>query len=206
MTFIKLALPFAANTIAFFGLCSIDLKCNNTDHLSSAEWFEYKKVVEKKPNKNKESKGLIAKEASPDTLNRVHNAKTLFESIEKYSNEYNIPKHIMFNIAYKETRYQGPNDEKYIGRLTSPSGALGPMQVMVRTASFVQNTKVSPQKLKDDIDFNVQTSAKLLKYLFDQYKDWKKVCGAYNTGRPIINQYAVFCNDNINYEKNWGLP
>jgi soluble lytic murein transglycosylase-like protein len=31
---------------------------------------------------------------------------------------------------------------------------------------------------------------KVLSDLYDKYGNWKKALGAYNTGRPIINDYA----------------
>ena len=42
-----------------------------------------------------------------------------------------------------------------------------------------------------DIDFNVECSLKLLRQLYDRYGDWKLVFGAYNTGKPIVNEYAI---------------
>jgi len=52
-------------------------------------------------------------------------------------------------------------------------------------------------KLKGDIAYNVMTSMKLLRTLYDKYGDWKTVFGAYNTGRPMVNQYAL---DVYNYK------
>jgi hypothetical protein len=31
---------------------------------------------------------------------------------------------------------------------------------------------------------------KLLRKLYDKYKNWKIVFGCYNTGRPCVNDYA----------------
>ena len=44
---------------------------------------------------------------------------------------------------------------------------------------------------------------KLLHQLHRRYGNWGIVCGCYNTGRPIINGYALFCIKNKNYQKNW---
>jgi len=46
-------------------------------------------------------------------------------------------------------------------------------------------------RLKNDIEFNVNTSMKLLRHLHDKYRDWKVVFGAYNTGKPLVNGYAM---------------
>lgn len=56
-------------------------------------------------------------------------------------------------------------------------------------------------KLIKDIEFNVETSMKLLRHLFDIYKDWKIVFGCYNTGQPLVNDYSEkVYNFKTNYE------
>ena len=37
----------------------------------------------------------------------------MYTSIDKYSDMYNVPKYIAYNVAYLETRYQGPFHWKY---------------------------------------------------------------------------------------------
>lgn len=127
----------------------------------------------------------------------------MYENLEKYSDSFNIPKYIIYNIAYKETHYRGPFDWKYKPGLTSCVGAVGPMQVMPSTANMIHGKKISVKKLKNDIEFNIATSAELLNKLFKKYGDWKIVCGCYNTGKPIVNGYAEFCSENKDYQKNW---
>lgn len=127
----------------------------------------------------------------------------LYKSIEKYSEEYNVPRHILYNIAFIETRYQGPFHWDYKHNLGSYAGALGPMQIMPSTAKLIHKKTIPKVKLKNDIDFNVSTSAILLNKLFNTYKDWRKVCGAYNTGQPIINSYAKYCTENVKYWEKW---
>jgi hypothetical protein len=56
---------------------------------------------------------------------------------------------------------------------------------------------INKNNLKTDIRFNIETSMKLLKHLHKTYGDWKLVFGAYNTGRPMVNQYAI---DVYNYK------
>ena len=123
--------------------------------------------------------------------------------IEKYSDEYQIPKHIAYNIAFLETSYQGPFDWTYNPFLTSSEGAVGPMQVMVRTANYVNKTNTTKSKLKSDLKLNISTSMKYLSKLYKQYNNWGLACGYYNTGYPKINDYALFCIRNKNYTKNW---
>ncbi len=130
----------------------------------------------------------------------------MYENLEKYSNEYDIPKHVFYNIAYLETRYRGPFDWNYNPYLVSSAGALGPMQIMPSTADLICKENTSNKKLKTDIELNISISAKLLRKLYDKYGDWEIVCGCYNTGKPIINEYAHFCATNKNYQKNWVTP
>jgi soluble lytic murein transglycosylase-like protein len=127
----------------------------------------------------------------------------MYELIEKYSEEYEVPKHIAYNVAFLETRYQGPFHWNYVPSKTSPVGAVGPMQIMPSTAKFINKTSVPTNTLRTNIELNIRTSMKLLRHLHDRYGDWGVVCGCYNTGRPIINGYARFCETNINYQKNW---
>ena len=120
--------------------------------------------------------------------------------IEKYAEEFNIPKSYAYGIAYCETRYNGPFHWGYDPAKTSSAGALGPMQVMPATSRLINKETVSKEKLKTDISYNVRTSMKLLRRLHDKYGDWKIVFGAYNTGRPMINQYAL---NVYNYKPKW---
>lgn len=116
----------------------------------------------------------------------------MYESIIKYAELYDIPKKFAFGIAYAETRYNGPFDVKYKHTQKSFAGAIGPMQIMPATAKMVwKGKKISKKELMNNIDLNVHTSMKLLRILHDKYKDWKIVFGCYNTGRPLVNKYAM---------------
>ena len=44
---------------------------------------------------------------------------------------------------------------------------------------------------------------KFLAKLYKRYGDWGKVCGYYNTGKPIINDYAHYAVNNKNYKSKW---
>ena len=102
-----------------------------------------------------------------------------------------------------ETRYQGPFDWDYHGKLTSYAGAKGPMQIMPKTANYISGKNITQKELLHNIDLNVQISMKLLSKLRKQYNDWGVICGYYNTGHPQVNDYARFCVTNKDYKKNW---
>lgn len=127
----------------------------------------------------------------------------MYELIEKYSDKYNIPKHIAYNVSYKETRYKGPFDWKYNPAQESNAGAVGPMQVMLATANYINDDRTDKNSLKTDLKLNIETSMKLLRRLHDKYGRWDLVCGAYNTGRPMVNDYAKYCVTNKDYRNKW---
>ncbi len=120
----------------------------------------------------------------------VPTAVKMFNSIEVYSKKYDIPLKYALGIAYVETRYQGPFHWSYNPQQKSSAGALGPMQIMPGTANYVWERKIPKDQLISNIDFNVETSMKVLRRLHDKYGNWKLVFGCYNTGRPCINGYA----------------
>jgi soluble lytic murein transglycosylase-like protein len=130
----------------------------------------------------------------------------MYEIIEELSTKYKIPKHIAYNVAYMETKYEGPFDWTYNPYLTSNAGAEGPMQIMPSTANGIHKSNIDRKTLRTDLRLNIETSMKLLRRLYDKYGDWSLVCGYYNTGHPIINNYASFCSNNKDYRKNWVSP
>ena len=127
----------------------------------------------------------------------------MYYDIVKYSKKYNIPKHIAFNIAYKETRYRGPFHFGYQHNLTSSAGAVGPMQIKPSTANYIHDEPITSHNLRNDVQLNIKISMKLLNILYKKYGNWKIVCGCYNTGRPMVNEYALFCVNNKDYRKYW---
>jgi soluble lytic murein transglycosylase-like protein len=124
----------------------------------------------------------------------------MYKYIKAYADTFDIPLNYAFGIAYAETRYSGPFQWKYNPAQTSCAGAVGPMQVMVSTARYINKDNVSKEKLRTDIKYNVYTSMKLLRRLYDLRGNWKLVFGEYNTGRPCVNGYA----DRVyNHKINW---
>jgi soluble lytic murein transglycosylase-like protein len=114
----------------------------------------------------------------------------MYYAIEKYAAQYNIPRNYAYGIAFKETRYEGPFHWKYKHTQESCAGALGPMQIMFATGKSNWDQPVTAKRLMNDIDLNVHISMKVLRKMFNKYKDWKIVFGCYNTGRPMVNGYA----------------
>ena len=124
----------------------------------------------------------------------------MYYYIEQYADSFDIPKNYAYGIAYKETRYEGPFHWTYNHKKTSKGGAVGPMQIKPSTTRTVSDEKFTVTKLKNNIELNVKTSLKLVRQLYDKYGNWKLAFGCYNTGKPIVNNYAVFV---YNYKADW---
>lgn len=123
----------------------------------------------------------------------IHDPPSLqmFYSILKYSEMYEIPDDFAFGIARYETGYLGPFQWNYKHDQISHMNAQGPMQVMYPTAKYMwPDLNFTEDFLRKNIDFNVHTSMKYLRYLHDRHGNWALVFGAYNTGRPMVNSYA----------------
>jgi soluble lytic murein transglycosylase-like protein len=122
------------------------------------------------------------------------NAETLYECIVKYAPIYGVPFQIAFNVARIETGYLGPYHDSYDHKQTSRAGCVGPMQLMPKYAKIYAqrelNRKVTTKDLKEDIDLNVHLSMIILNELYARHGRWDYACGAYNTGKKIINGYA----------------
>lgn len=116
----------------------------------------------------------------------------MYYYLDKYSDEYGVPLDIALGVAYQETRYQGPFHWTYVHNITSPSGAVGPMQVIPRYATkFNDGKRVSASELRNNIELNVRVSMRMLSYLKRRYGSWGLALGAYNTGKPCLNSYAT---------------
>jgi len=50
---------------------------------------------------------------------------------------------------------------------------------------------------------NVMVSMKMLRAWYKIHRDWTLACGAYNSGRPIQNEYARYASSNKNYKNKW---
>lgn len=114
----------------------------------------------------------------------------LYYAIEKYAPQYGVPKRIAYNVAKHETGYEGPLDWDYNPALESSTGAVGPMQVLLSTGRMMGGDSITKSELKHNVDLNVRLSMKLLSRLHKQYGQWDVALGYYNTGYPVVNDYA----------------
>ena len=127
----------------------------------------------------------------------------MYHLLEKKSDEYGIPKHILFNVAYLETGYRGPFHSNYNPYRTSVAGAQGPMQIITRWSHRYAGRRLSPKELREDLELNITISCKMLVKLKRMYKRWDLALGFYNTGYPMVNHYASYAANNLNYKSKW---
>jgi soluble lytic murein transglycosylase-like protein len=115
----------------------------------------------------------------------------LYALLEKYSDQYEVPFDIAIGVAREETGYKGPFHWSYDPKQVSYANAYGAMQVQVPTANDNWSDQVTSKMLLNDLELNVHIAMKLLARLKKRYGNWKVALGAYNSGRPIVNDYAV---------------
>ena len=127
----------------------------------------------------------------------------MYESIEHWSDSFNVPKYVAYNVAYQETGYKGPFHFNYNPYQTSSAGAVGPMQIITIYAHTYAGRHLSEKELKTNIDLNVKISMQMLRVWYNIYKDWELAAGAYNSGQPIRNNYAVYAASNKDYKNKW---
>lgn len=139
----------------------------------------------------------------PDGVMNIQDAPPsiqLYDYLKKYSEQYGVPFNIAYGVAHKETGYDGPFDWKYNPQLTSSAAAYGAMQIQVPTGqSAWKDVKVTKRMLLTDLEFNVETSMRVLSKLKKRFGRWDIALGCYNTGRPLVNSYAIaIINTKIN--------
>jgi soluble lytic murein transglycosylase-like protein len=135
-------------------------------------------------------------------VEKPSHALRMYRAIMLYSGMYQVPRHVAFNIAHLETTYRGPQDSTYNPSRVSKMGAMGPMQIRYKYASYFAERKVTKDELRDSIEFNVNLSMKILAQNYKRFKSWAKAAGAYNTGKPVINHYAKEAVKK-DYQRNW---
>lgn len=146
------------------------------------------------------------KETNSSNSINTSNSIKMYQAIEKYSEMYNVPKYIAYNVAYRETRYKGPFHWDYKHYQESFAGAIGPMQIMLATARspiYSMGEEITREELMNNIDLNVKISMRILSSDFEKTGNWELTCGKYNTGKLIINDYARYCANNKDYKRKW---
>lgn len=130
-------------------------------------------------------------DSTDSSYNELPACVRTFDYINKYAALYNVPLNIAFGIIHYESGYNGIYQLDYNPAVTSNHKAYGACQMKVGTANLISDSKVTKRDLLDNLELNIALGMKLLSTLKGQYGSWKVALGAYNTGKPVVNKYAV---------------
>lgn len=102
--------------------------------------------------------------------------------IEKYCNEFNVEKELVFAVINAESSF----DFKAI----SSAGAKGLMQLLPTTAEFIAEKINYTQKIDlFNIDCNLNLGVAYLSYLQNIFKEFDIVVCAYNAGEGVVRDW-----------------
>lgn len=130
----------------------------------------------------------------------------MYNLIEDNADKYNIPRYILYNVAYLETRYCGPFHVNYNPHQKSFAGAVGPMQIITRYSHSYAGRKIKESELRNNLRLNIDISCKMLTKLHNMYGRWDLALGYYNTGYPQVNGYAKYASSTYDYKQKWVKP
>lgn len=116
----------------------------------------------------------------------------IYHSVNKYSEQYSVPRHYVYRMLVEETRYMNPINNKYSPYQTSNKDAEGPAQVLLKTARWINNDyTISSYDIRYDVELNIRSSIKFIDWIRSTYDvDWIYVFGFYNTGYIKTNKYS----------------
>lgn len=106
------------------------------------------------------------------------------EFVDKYSEEYNLDKFLVYSVINVESRF----DKDAVSRV----GAKGLMQLMEKTASECNKRENFGYNIPDDLfepDTNIRIGCSYLRSLIDEHKDLKLAVTAYNAGTGNVKKW-----------------
>ena len=122
----------------------------------------------------------------------------LYDYMEKYSKEYEIPLSYCLRQARIETGYMGRGDFSYRPfsgkRIREEKAVHGPLQVKLTTARYaLESNAITAKDLRSNLELSTKAGLAYVKKLRKEYKDWRRVYSVYNQGVigvRNINQYS----------------
>ena len=146
-------------------------------------------------------KGLLYSEILSNSLNYIiflpnNLLKMLYpvmyiEKIKEELSKYRwfLDECFIMSIIREESRY----DKMAL----SNQGAVGLMQIMPDTATWIYNEKISKRKLLNP-DFNIEVGIKFLNYLYNRFTDCCLILASYNGGPTnVLKWMNKYGNDNV---------
>lgn len=119
--------------------------------------------------------------------------------VQKYASEYNLDEALIYAVIKAESDFQD--------NAVSPSGALGLMQMIPRTAEWIAS-EFGEEYDKEKMflpETNIKYGCFYLRYLFDKFKNQDVVVCAYNAGEGIVKNWldenGNLIEDKISYSE-----
>ena len=107
------------------------------------------------------------------------------EYIEKYSEQYSVPKEIVCAVINTESSFDSS--------ALSEAGAMGLMQITKETFWWLlsKNGEDISVDMLYDPETNIKYGTYYLSYLYLKYNDWKTVYAAYNAGPSAVDEWLA---------------
>ncbi len=105
------------------------------------------------------------------------------EYIEKYSDEYSVPKEIVYAVINTESSFDSS--------ALSGAGAMGLMQITKETFWWLlsKNGEDIPTDKLYDPETNIKYGTYFLSILYEEFGSWDTAYAAYNAGRSRVNSW-----------------
>lgn len=107
------------------------------------------------------------------------------EIVTLYSEEYDVPKHLVFSVIKTESGFD-PDAR-------SSAGAVGLMQIMPSTFEWLTSREHLGENLPltklTDPEVNIRYGTYYLRYLYEKFGNWDTALAAYNGGEGNVTEW-----------------
>ena len=104
--------------------------------------------------------------------------------VAEYSEKYRVPENIVYAVIKVESKFDSSAE--------SSVGALGLMQIMPDTFSWLTNDRLGDRfsvGMLYDPETNIKYGVYYLSWLYDKYADWDITLAAYNAGPRNVDKW-----------------
>jgi soluble lytic murein transglycosylase len=127
---------------------------------------------------------LVVDETSPPWYERIRYPLRYQEIVRGHARNYGIDPALLAAVIYQESKFDA--------EATSPSGAVGLMQLTPGTAEGIAiRTGGSAFRVSDlrNPEINVRYGCWYLRHLYRKYGEWRLVLAAYNAGQGNVDRW-----------------
>ena len=116
-------------------------------------------------------------------IERLIYPEDYYDTVMKYSEEYNGPHHLIFAVIKVESDFDR--------RAKSSAGAMGLMQLMPSTYEWLAeiNGEIAFTSALYEPEVNIKYGTYYLQYLYSKFGTWEKALIAYNWGEGRLQNY-----------------